>query len=74
MGKAYCPSQQIPEDILKRVIGDTEFCEIRIPCRNTINIVLNDGTVITKYWENPSRRESWTPQMREIARERRKNG
>lgn len=74
LGKAYCPSQQIPEDILKRVIGDTEFCEIHIPCRNTINIVLNDGTVITKHWENPSRRESWTPQMRELARERSKNG
>ena len=71
---AKCPSQQIPEDLLKRVVGDTEFCEIHIPCRNTINIVLNDGTVITKHWENPSRKESWTPQMREMARERSKNG
>lgn len=74
LGKAYCPSQQIPEDILKRVIGDTVFCEIRIPCHNTINIIQNDGTVITKHWENPSRSESWTPQMREMARERSKNG
>ena len=74
LGKAYCPSQQIPEDILKRVVGDTEFCEIHIPCRNTINIIQNDGTVITKHWENPSRKDSWTPQMRELARERSKNG
>ena len=72
IGNSY--TVEFIEAELKRVIGDTEFCEIRIPCHNTINIVQNDGTVITKHWENPSRRESWTPQMREMARERSKNG
>lgn len=32
LGKAHCASQQIPDSILRSLIGDTAFSEIRIPC------------------------------------------
>ena len=71
LGKAYCPSQQIPEEILKELVGSTEFSEIRIPCANTVKIVLPDGTGTVRTWQNRSRSESWTLEMKQKARERR---
>lgn len=71
LGKAYCPSQQIPEEILKELIGSTELSEIRIPCANTVKIVLPDGTETVRTWQNRSRSESWTLEMKQKARERR---
>ena len=81
-GKAYCPSQQIPEDILSSVaaqaLGLTEFdealftemvVEIRVPENGTLIFILRDGTEITETWENKSRRDSWSPEMKRQARE-----
>ncbi len=70
LGKAHCPSQQIPEEILKGLIGNTAFSEIRIPCANTVKIVHPNGKVETHTWQNPSRSESWTAEMKETARRR----
>ena len=71
LGKAHCSSQQIPEEILKGMIGNTAFSEIRIPCANTVKIVRPNGKVETHTWQNPSRSESWTAEMKETARKRR---
>lgn len=70
-GKSYCQSQQIPEEILKELVGSTEFCEVRIPCANTIKIIMPDGKEFVRRWQNRSRSESWTPEMKQKARERR---
>lgn len=70
LGKAYCASQRIPDDTLRSLVGNMEVSEIRIPCANTITIVTPDGEEVTKTWQNPSRSESWTPEMREKARQR----
>jgi hypothetical protein len=76
-GKQECPSQQIPESILK---GKTEEAlagrpfsaikEIRIPAHNRLVFVFHDGTEKEIHWKNPSRSESWTPEMRDKARQR----
>lgn len=71
LGKAFCPSQQIPEEILKELVCNTEFSEIRIPCANTVIIVMPDGAKTVRTWQNRSRSKSWTPEMKQIARERR---
>lgn len=71
LGKSHCASQQIPEAILIQTVGDTVFEEIRVPQANTIIIVQPDGTVILRHWQNPSRAESWTEEMKAEARERR---
>lgn len=74
LGKKFCSSKQIPEDILLKLVPP-DFKEIIVPEQNKIAIILNDGSKIEKTWCYKSRSESWTKKMREAARERRvKNG
>lgn len=70
LGKVACPSQQIPEDILTDLV-DKEFTEIQVLCPGVVVIVLPDGSTIEKQWENPSRSESWTEEMKQAARQKR---
>ena len=67
--KAVCPAEQISEDILQQ-IADIDFKEIRIPKHNTIIIITPDGAEVERFWQYKSRRESWTDEMRQAARER----
>lgn len=83
-GKKYCPtSKQIPEPILNQVIcevlGLDEFDErvvcnkiskIIVPAPYELIFVFHDGTEEKRHWEHISRRESWTEEMRQEARER----
>lgn len=82
-GKAECPSQRIPEDILiaktSEILGyegwDREgllnsITEILVPEHNYLVYVFHDGHMEGIHWQNPSRRESWTPEMKQRARER----
>jgi len=34
-----------------------------------LNFLFRDGHTVHLTWDNPSRRESWTPEMRQQARE-----
>lgn len=82
-GRIACAAQQIPEKILTaktmEVLGiaslDREtllryVAEIRVPGHNRLVYVFHDGHTEEVIWENPSRRESWTEEMRQKARER----
>jgi len=82
LGKAVCDSQQIPETILLAktadILGLTAFdeavfkaqiAEIRVPAHNTLVYVRHDGIRILAHWQNPSRARSWTPEMKQAARE-----
>lgn len=94
-GKSACPAQQIPETILfaktSEVLGVTEWdretlmaniSEIQVPGSSRLVYVFRDGRTQEIAWQNPSRRESWTEEMKQKARkdalksaeERRKNG
>lgn len=91
-GKKYCPtSKAIPEDTLKRItaeaLGLTEFEDAVFAERvkqiiafpgNVLQFLFTDGTVSEKVWKDRSRSESWTPEMREKARQnlirRKENG
>lgn len=81
-GKAECPSQRIPEDILiaktSEILGHDhwdrdELCEkiakIMVPEHNYLVYVFHDGHMEGVHWQHPSRREIWTPEMRQKARE-----
>lgn len=81
-GKARCDAKQISEDILKRIcaaaMGLTAFdeavfaakvLEIQVPENGTLIFVFHDGRMVTKTWENPSRRYSWNKENRQKARE-----
>jgi hypothetical protein len=82
-GKSACASKQIPEGILEAVAADVlglpEFdavafnarvdC-IMVPEANRLIFVLKNGEQIEKVWQHPSRRDSWTSEMRQAASDR----
>ena len=84
-GKKHCDSKRISEDILKTKCAealqlatyDKEVFKIKI----TAIFIPDDGLICLKFkngteklitWENPSRRESWTDEMKQKAREKAK--
>ncbi|PKK40483.1 Resolvase domain-containing protein [Clostridiaceae bacterium JG1575] len=86
-GKRECPAKRIPEDILKakcaEVLGLAEYdleafksqiAAITVPDDGVLIFEFQDHTHTTVMWENPSRRESWTDDMKAVARERAKEG
>lgn len=74
LGKSECDSQQIPEDILMakaaELSGIENITEILVPEHNRMIFALMDGTSRDIRWENPSRSRSWTPEMRDAARQK----
>ena len=82
-GKAYCSSQQIPQDIIydaiNQVLGTTQFDEtytrkmidkIIAQPGQILEFHLKDGTIVNKEWKHKSRKDSWTPEMKEKARKK----
>ena len=83
MGKDVCPSQKIPEDILitktKEVLAVDELNrdvlldqvqQIIVPANHHLQYILKDGRTVDVEWRHRSRSESWTREMREVARQR----
>ena len=76
-GKAYCASKVIPENTLQDYISDalgskyfaedffTETVDFIVaePC-NTMRLIFKDGTEKRITWQDRSRSESWTDEMR----------
>ena len=86
-GKAACHAKQIPEPVLystsAEVLGqqefdadifETEIAKIWVPEFNKLVFVYRDGHTAEKVWQDRSRRESWTTEMRQAARENAKGG
>ena len=82
-GLNACQSRYIPEDILidkTKEVLDTDcltatllqelIFRIDVPDHNHLVFTLKNGDVTTAYWEHKSRSESWTPEMRQLAREK----
>jgi DNA invertase Pin-like site-specific DNA recombinase len=83
LGKEECDSQQIPDDILQAKAAEVlaleafdetalRSCvqEILVPGPGQLTFVFMDDHRVDITWENLSRRHSWTPEMKEIARQR----
>ena len=82
-GKAACSSKAIPENILMtttaEVLGlDTfdpnafpgEITEVRVENGNRLVFLFTDGKECVKQWQDHSRAESWTEEMKNTARRR----
>ena len=82
-GKAGCPSKAVPLDILRSesaaVLGLADFDEavfsreierIDVPAHNQLVFVFRDGHTDERVWKDRSRSQSWTPEMKEAARQR----
>lgn len=81
-GKTVCHGKKIPENVLKQltmeVLGGGDFNEeviatevkkIIVPEPNHLYFYLSNGSEVEKIWKDRSRRESWTPEMKEKARQ-----
>ena len=82
-GKRACSGKCIPESVLiaesAAALGLPAFDEgvfkeqierIEVPEPNHLLFVFKDGHTIERVWKGRSRAESWTPEMREKARQR----
>ena len=73
-GKAACPSKQIPESVLEAVVDEVggigKITALRACNGNTLVLTLCSGEQIVKRWQDRSRRQSWTPEMKEMARQK----
>jgi len=82
-GKAYCRGKKIPESTLKavcaEVLGTNDYSaavfvdtveRIDVPEDNRLRFIFKDGRTAERTWADRSRRESWTPEMRQAAAER----
>ena len=78
---SFCASKQIPENTLYQVstevLGMVQFdadaflskiTAVRVEKDNTLVFCFSDGTQSVKRWLDRSRRQSWTPKMKEAAR------
>lgn len=86
LGKAACgTSKQIPEETLFEVTAnllrldafdeelfESEVKEIIVGKDNCLKYIFTDGHTEETVWKDRSRRESWTEEMREAARQRAK--
>lgn len=86
LGKNYCSAKQIRESILvektKEVLGlsqETEltrdlivdnFTAIESAAGNRLRFYRKDGRIDVVEWQNPSRSQSWTPEMKQKAKEK----
>ncbi len=72
-GKAACPSKAIPEPVLESLTADTalgDLTAIRVENGNRLVFCFKDGSESVKRWQDRSRAESWTDEMKETARQR----
>ena len=70
-GKKACQSKAVPESTLINLLPEIEQIEnILAQKGNKLIITYRDGRSETHTWRDRSRAESWTPEMRQAARER----
>ena len=82
LGKAACPSKRIPENTLMAVAAEVlglntfdpdvflgEITEVRVENGNRLVFLHTNGKESVKHWQDRSRAESWTEEMREAARQ-----
>jgi hypothetical protein len=73
-GKAACPSKAIPESTLEAIAdeigGIGKITALQACDDNTLVLTLTSGEQIVKQWQDRSRRQSWTPEMKEMARQK----
>ena len=81
-GAVFCHSKKIPDDTLRQcsatAMGMTTYSadafvqlvdHIEVPEDNLLEFFFRDGQVVRQRWADRSRRDSWTAEMREQARQ-----
>ena len=81
-GKRYCHGKKIPEAVLKALVAEVlelpcyeapemeaQIDHIEVPADNHLTFFLKNGHIEERIWKDRSRRKSWTPEMKEKARQ-----
>ena len=71
-GKAACPAKQIPDSVLRKLTAGMDMSRITgitADDGNRLIFTFDGGTAEEKTWNDPSRADSWTPEMRKKAAE-----
>lgn len=71
-GKSVCPSKCVPDAELKRItdkVGIDNIDWVEVFPNNELKIYLHDGTKVIEKWNDYSRKNSWTDEMKAKARE-----
>lgn len=81
-GMNACPAKEIPEETLYSLLCDTlglevfdatilqtQIAKILITGPNTVRFIFHGGREMDAQWQDRSRSESWTEEMRNAARE-----
>ena len=68
--REFCVSKQIPDSILHELSDsfEKEIEKIIILPQNNVKFVFKDKCELTKHWVQPSRKNSWTEEMKNKAR------
>ena len=71
-GKDKCPSKQVPDEVLKDKAKDfdKEISKIIVFPNNQLKFIFVDNSEVITTWEQASRKNSWTDEMRENARQK----
>lgn len=82
-GRDACPAKPIPENTLfsltANILGTDDFdleafnarvFRIKVVGPNSVRYVMRDGHEVDRHWQDRSRSESWTEEMRTAARDR----
>ena len=73
-GKTACPSKAIPESILEAIADEVggigKITALQACEGNTLVLTLTSGEQIVKQWQDRSRRQSWTEEKKEAARQK----
>lgn len=86
-GKDACFGKQIPEETLLSLTAEVmgmdlfdgdafkqQVAELIVPVPNTVIYVFKDGRQVSAEWQDRSRRESWSEEMRKAAAEHAREG
>ena len=71
-GKAKCPSKQVPDELLKDKAKDfdKEISKIIVFPNNQLKFIFVYNSEVITTWEQTSRKNSWTEDMKETARQK----
>lgn len=69
-GKQNCTAKQIPETVLDNIVANRDFQQIFAYPNNRIVVRFADDETVDTTWKDRSRSESWTPEMKEKARQK----
>ena len=69
-GKTACPAKAVPEETLLSVFDGVSFERVLLHPENRVEVEDQNGRMASFTWQDPSRKDSWSEEMKTKAREK----